>query len=307
MIGLISNATSSWALKCFTLKELKTATGNLVPDSQVTEDEFYVKGWIDEHTLGPTKPGSGLTVAVKKLNNASHQEPSEWLRKINNMGKLCHPNLVRLIGYCLEDVYPILVYEYLDKGSFDKCLFKRGSDFQPLSWKMRIKIALDAAKGLAFLHSEKVNVIHGDFNTSNILIDSNHNAKLSDFGLDKYDDPNNYARLNPITYAAPEYSTTGHLTKKSDIYGFGVLLLEIMSGKRAWDYDRPRREHNLVVWSQPLLVNKDKIYQVMDSHIEGQYSPHEAMEVARIAIQCLSFSSKNRPNIDDVVRSLEKL
>lgn len=99
----------------------------------------------------------------------------------------------------------------------------------------------------------------------------------------------------------------GHLTKKSDIYGFGVLLLEIMSGKRAWDYDRPRREHNLVVWSQPLLVNKDKIYQVMDSHIEGQYSPHEAMEVPRIAIQCLSFSSKNRPNIDDVVRSLEKL
>jgi len=99
----------------------------------------------------------------------------------------------------------------------------------------------------------------------------------------------------------------GHLTKKSDVYGFGVVLLEIMSGKRSLDYNRPRWEHNLVAWARPLLINKDKIYQVMDSRIEGQYSWHEATEVARIAIQCLSFSPKNRPNIDDVVRSLEKL
>ncbi|KAK2410441.1 Interface between microtubules and kinetochore protein [Trifolium repens] len=158
-------------LKCFALKEIQTATMNVIPDSQ--EGEFCcLKGWVDAHTLAPTKPDSGLAISVKKLNHVTHQERSEWLRKINNMGQLSHPNLVKLIGYCLEDDYPILVYEFLANGSLDNHLFKGSSNIQPLSWPVRMKIALDAAKGLAFLHSNEVQVMHGDFKTSNILIDS---------------------------------------------------------------------------------------------------------------------------------------
>nr|WIL59840.1 nodulation protein [Melilotus officinalis] len=317
LIGLSSNATtSSRTLKCFSLEEVKTATRNLVPDSQVKgDDEFCcVQGWIDEHTLAPSKPGFGFTIAVKELNQVSDQERSKWLRKINNMGQLSHPNLVRLIGYCLENVYPILVYEFLEKGSLDNHLFNRASDFQPLSWKMRMKIALDAAKGLAYLHSDEVDVMHGDFKTSNILIDSNHNAKLSDFGLDKYSDlegdADDWTRKINMTahgYTAPESIIAGYKTKEGDVYSYGVVLLEIMSGKRAFDINRRLCERSLVVWAESLLISKRKIFQVMDPDIEGQYSLREAMKVAHLAVQCVSYSRKNRPNIDQVVKALELL
>jgi serine/threonine protein kinase len=219
---------------------------------------------------------------------------------------------VKLVGYCLEDDYRILVYEFVTKGSLDNHLFRRASYFQPLSWKIRMKIALDSAKGLAFLHSDEVEVIYRDFKTSNILIDSDYNAKLSDFGMAK-DGPEvgkshvSTRVMGTPGYAAPEYLATGHLTKKSDVYSFGVVLLEIMSGKRVLDKNRPTKEHNLVEWAKPLLISKRKIFQVMDARIEGQYSSREAMKVAQIAIQCMSVEQKYRPNIDEVVRSLEQL
>ncbi|WJX89463.1 hypothetical protein P8452_71461 [Trifolium repens] len=234
------------------------------------------------------------------------------------MGQLSHPNLVKLIGYCLEDDYPILVYEFLANGSLDNHLFKGSSNIQPLSWPVRMKIALDAAKGLAFLHSNEVQVMHGDFKTCNILIDSNHNAKLSDFGLDKLRDEEGDAHSSwtrvfmcpqPQRYAAPHHITAGKQTKMSDIYSFGVVLLEIMSGKWAHAKNWPRCERSLFKSdkAEPLLINKDKLFQFMDSYLEGQYSPREAIKVASIAIHCLSSNPKNRPNINEVVRSLEQL
>ncbi|XP_058787448.1 receptor-like cytoplasmic kinase 176 [Vicia villosa] len=301
-------------LKCFTINEVRTATRNFRPDSMVGEGGFgcVFKGWIDEHTLAPTKPGTGFVIAVKRLNQESSQGHSEWLTEINYLGQLRHPNLVKLIGYCLEDDYRILVYEFVTKGSLDNHLFRRASYFQPLSWKIRMKIALDAAKGLAFLHSDEVDVIYRDFKTSNILIDSNYNAKLSDFGMVKDGPEGGKSHVSTRImgtpgYAAPEYLATGHLTKKSDVYSFGVVLLEIMSGKRTLDTNRPSGEHNLVEWAKPLLVSKRKISQVMDARIEGQYSLREAVKVAHIAILCLSAEQKYRPNIDEVVRSLEQL
>ncbi|CAK8566607.1 unnamed protein product [Lathyrus sativus] len=301
-------------LKCFTINEVRTATRNFRPDSMVGEGGFgcVFKGWIDEHTLAPTKPGTGFVIAVKRLNQESNQGHSEWLTEINYLGQLRHPNLVKLIGYCLEDDYRILVYEFVTKGSLDNHLFRRASYFQPLSWKIRMKIALDAAKGLAFLHSDEVDVIYRDFKTSNILIDSNYNAKLSDFGMAKDGPEGGKSHVSTRImgtpgYAAPEYLATGHLTKKSDVYSFGVVLLEIMSGKRTLDTNRPSGEHHLVEWAKPLLVSKRKISQVMDARIEGQYSLREAVKVAHIAILCLSAEQKYRPNIDEVVRSLEQL
>ncbi|XP_028769905.1 receptor-like cytoplasmic kinase 176 [Neltuma alba] len=301
-------------LKNFTYNELRTATRNFRPDSMVGEGGFggVFKGWLDEQTLAPAKPGTGIVIAVKKLNQESFQGHNEWLTEINFLGHLHHPNLVKLIGYCLEDDHRLLVYEFLTKGSLDNHLFRRTSHVEPLSWSNRLKIALDAAKGLAFLHSDRVKVIYRDLKASNILLDSNFNAKLSDFGLAK-DGPSGDRShvstrvMGTYGYAAPEYMATGHLTKKSDVYTFGVVLLEIMSGKRALDRNRPSREQNLVEWAKPYLSSKRRIFQVMDARIEGQYLVREAMKVAKIAIQCLSVEPRFRPTMADVVRALEQL
>ncbi|XP_065869875.1 receptor-like cytoplasmic kinase 176 [Euphorbia lathyris] len=301
-------------LKSFSYTELKAATRNFRPDSVLGEGGFgcVFKGWIDEHTLAPAKPGTGMVIAVKKLNQEGFQGHQEWLAEINYLGQLDHPNLVKLIGFCLEDDHRLLVYEFMPKGSLENHLFRRASYVQPLSWKLRIKVSLDAAKGLAFLHSDKAKVIYRDFKASNILLDSNYSAKLSDFGLAK-DGPTGSKShvstrvMGTYGYAAPEYMATGHLTKKSDVYSFGVVLLEMLSGRRAIDKNRPTREQNLVEWARPYLNSKRRIFQVMDSRLEGQYSVKDALKAANLAVQCISLEPRFRPKMEEVMKALEQL
>ncbi|XP_044508697.1 receptor-like cytoplasmic kinase 176 [Mangifera indica] len=301
-------------LKSFSFNELKTATRNFRPDSVLGEGGFgsVFKGWIDEHTFAAARPGTGIVIAVKRLNQEAIQGHQEWLTEIKHLGQLSHPNLVRLFGYCLEDDHRLLVYEFMPKGSLENHLFRRGSYFQPLSWNLRMKVALGAAKGLAFLHSDEAKVIHRDFKTSNVLLDSNYNAKLSDFGLAK-DGPTGSAShvstriMGTYGYAAPEYMATGHLTAKSDVYGFGVVLLEMLSGRRAIDKNRPGREQNLVQWAKPYLQNKRRFFQVMDARIEGQYPRNAALKAAALTVKCLSAEAKFRPTMDEVVKALEQL
>ncbi|KAL7588352.1 hypothetical protein Lser_V15G41147 [Lactuca serriola] len=301
-------------LKSFTFSELKNATRNFRPDSVLGEGGFgsVFKGWVDEHSLAASKPGTGIVIAVKRLNQEGFQGHKEWLAEINYLGQLRHPNLVRLIGYCLEDDHRLLAYEFMPKGSMENHLFRRGSYFQPLSWRLRMKVALGAAKGLAFLHNAETMVIYRDFKTSNILLDSNFNAKLSDFGLARDGPTGDKSHVSTRVmgtygYAAPEYLSTGHLTAKSDVYSFGVVLLEILSGKKAIDKNRPTGEHNLVEWAKPCLTNKRRIFRVLDPRLEGQYSLGRALKVASLALQCLSMEPKIRPNMDEVVSTLQDL
>ncbi|GMI86248.1 PBS1-Like 9 [Hibiscus trionum] len=203
-------------LKSFNFSELRTATRNFRPDSVLGEGGFgcVFKGWVDENALTAAKPGTGLVIAVKRLNQEGLQGHQEWLAEINYLGQLYHPNLVKLIGYCLEDDHRLLVYEFMPKGSLENHLFRRNSYFQPLSWTLRMKVALGAAKGLAFLHSDEAKVIYRDFKTSNILLDSNYNAKLSDFGLAKDGPTGDKSHVSTRVmgtygYAAPEYMATG--------------------------------------------------------------------------------------------------
>ncbi|XP_010937617.1 receptor-like cytoplasmic kinase 176 isoform X2 [Elaeis guineensis] len=301
-------------VKSFTFNELKNATRNFRPDSVLGEGGFgsVFKGWIDEHSLAATKPGTGIVIAVKKLNQEGFQGHREWLTEVNYLGQLSHPNLVKLIGYCLEDEQRLLVYEFMPRGSLENHLFRRGSYFQPLSWNLRMKVALGAAKGLAFLHSDKAKVIYRDFKTSNVLLDSNYNAKLSDFGLAKDGPTGDKSHVSTrvmgtFGYAAPEYLATGHLTAKSDVYSFGVVLLEMLSGRRAVDKNRPAGEHNLVEWARPYLSNKKKIFRILDTRLGGQYSLGGAQKAAALALQCLSIDSKYRLNMDEVVSALEQL
>ncbi|KAL3642495.1 putative serine/threonine-protein kinase pbl10 [Castilleja foliolosa] len=301
-------------LKSFTFSDLRSATRNFRPDSVLGEGGFgsVFKGWVDENTLAPSRPGSSMIVAVKRLNQDGWQGHREWLAEINTLGQIRHPNLVKLIGYCLEDDHRLLVYEFMPKGSMENHLFRRGSYFEPLSWSLRMKIALGAARGLAFLHSDDIKVIYRDFKTSNILLDSNYNPKLSDFGLARdgpTDDKSHVSTrvMGTYGYAAPEYLSTGHLTARSDVYSFGVVLLEILAGKKAIDKNRPTGEHNLIEWSRPYLTNKRRILRVMDIRIEGQYSVDQAMKVANLAVQCLCTDGRSRPSMDEVVTALEQL
>ncbi|XP_020204969.1 receptor-like cytoplasmic kinase 176 [Cajanus cajan] len=301
-------------MKSYSYNELKTATKNFCLDSVLGEGGFgsVFKGWIDEHSLAVTRPGTGMVVAVKRLNQEGFQGHKEWLAEINYLGQLQHPNLVKLIGYCLEDQHRLLVYEYMPKGSVENHLFRRGSHFQQLSWTLRLKIALGAARGLAFLHSTETKVIYRDFKTSNILLDTNYNAKLSDFGLARDGPTGDKSHVSTRVmgthgYAAPEYLATGHLTAKSDVYSFGVVLLEMLSGRRAIDKNRPSGEQCLVEWAKPYLSNKRRVFRVMDSRLEGQYSLTQAQRAASLSFRCLSVEPKYRPNMDEVVRALEQL
>lgn len=301
-------------LKNFAFVELRNATRNFRPDSLLEEGGFgcVFKGWVDEKTLKAAKPHNGMVIAVKRLNQDGLQGHHEWLTEINYLGQLEHLNLVKLIGYCAEDENRLLVYEFMSGCSLENHLFRRSSYFQPLPWNIRMKVALGAAKGLAFLHSQQLEVIYHDFKSSNVLLDSEYNAKLSDFGLAK-DGPigdKSYVStrvLGTHGYTAPEYMSTGRLTSKSDVYSFGVVLLEIMSGRRALDPQQPSDEKNLVQWATPFLRHKRKIFRIMDPRIQGQYPSTAALRLAKLAMLCLCVEPRFRPKMTQVVAELEQL
>ncbi|KAL6567724.1 putative serine/threonine-protein kinase pbl3 [Orobanche gracilis] len=302
---------SSPHVKAFSFNELRNATRNFRPDSLLGEGGFgYVfKGWIDEHTLTAAKPGSGLVIAVKKLKPEGFQGHKEWLTEVNYLGQLHHPNLVKLIGYCSEGENRLLAYEFLPKGSLENHLFRRGP--QPLTWATRIKVAVGAARGLSFLHDAEEQVIYRDFKASNILLDGEFNAKLSDFGLAKAGPTGDRTHVSTQVigthgYAAPEYVATGRLTTKSDVYSFGVVLLELLSGRRAVDKTKTGVEQNLVDWAKPYMSDKRKLFRIMDIKLEGQYPQKAAFTAATIALQCLSHEAKVRPRMAEVLATLEQ-
>ncbi|CAN8266039.1 unnamed protein product [Cochlearia groenlandica] len=299
-------------LRIFMFNDLKLATRNFRPESLLGEGGFgcVFKGWIEENGTAPVKPGTGLTVAVKTLNPDGLQGHKEWLAEINFLGNLVHPSLVKLVGYCMEDDQRLLVYEFMPRGSLENHLFRRTL---PLPWSVRMKIALGAAKGLAFLHEEAEKpVIYRDFKTSNILLDAEYNAKLSDFGLakDAPDDKKSHVStrvMGTYGYAAPEYVMTGHLTTKSDVYSFGVVLLEILTGRRSVDKSRPNGEQNLVEWVRPHILDKKRCYRLLDPRLEGHYSIKGAQKATQVAAQCLNRDSKARPKMSEVVEELKQL
>ncbi|CAL9248225.1 unnamed protein product [Arabidopsis halleri] len=299
-------------LRIFMFNDLKLATRNFRPESLLGEGGFgcVFKGWIEENGTAPVKPGTGLTVAVKTLNPDGLQGHKEWLAEINFLGNLVHPSLVKLVGYCMEEDQRLLVYEFMPRGSLENHLFRRTL---PLPWSVRMKIALGAAKGLAFLHEEAEKpVIYRDFKTSNILLDAEYNSKLSDFGLakDAPDEKKSHVStrvMGTYGYAAPEYVMTGHLTTKSDVYSFGVVLLEILTGRRSVDKRRPNGEQNLVEWVRPHLLDKKRLCRLLDPRLEGHYSIKGAQKATQVAAQCLNRDSKARPKMSEVVEALKPL
>ncbi|KAL2933121.1 Serine/threonine-protein kinase RIPK [Bienertia sinuspersici] len=283
-------------LHVFTLDELRIISNNFSYTSNfIGEGGFgaVYKGFIDDKV----RPGlKAQAVAIKILDLEGSQGHKEWLAEVIFLGQLRHPHLVKLIGYCCENEQRVLIYEYMARGNLDNQLFRRCSVALP--WLTRMKIALGAAKGLAFLHEANK---------------PNFKAKLSDFGYarDGPDGDNSHVTTEHILgtkgYVAPEYVMTGHLTTMSDVYSFGVVLLEILTGKRCMDKIRPRREHCLVEWARPLLKDPRKLDTIMDPRLEGQYSVKGAKIATMLAYQCLSHNPKSRPTMGSVVKTLEPL
>ncbi|KAJ7979240.1 Kinase-like protein [Quillaja saponaria] len=296
-------------LQVFTLAELKLITQNFSSSNFLGEGGFgpVHKGFIDDKL----RPGlKAQPVAVKLLDLDGTQGHKEWLTEVIFLGQLRHAHLVKLIGYCCEEEHRMLVYEYMPRGSLENQLFRRYSVSLP--WSTRMKIALGAAKGLLFLHETDKPVIYRDFKASNILLDSDYTAKLSDFGLAKDGPEGDETHVSTRVmgthgYAAPEYVMTGHLTAMSDVYSFGVVLLELLTGRRSVDKSRPPREQNLTEWARPMLNDPRKLSRIMDPRLEGQYSELGARKAAALAYLCLSHRPKQRPTMSTVVKTLEPL
>lgn len=299
-------------LRVFSYAELKAATKNFRSDTVLGEGGFgkVYKGWLDER--GASKSGSGSVIAVKKLNAESDQGFEEWQSEVQFLGNLSHPNLVKLLGYCLEDKELLLVYEFMQKGSLENHLFGRGSTAQPLPWEIRLKVLIGAARGLLTLHSSERQVIYRDFKASNILLDGSYNAKISDFGLAKLGPTASQSHvttrvIGTYGYAAPEYVATGHLYVKSDVYAFGVVMVEMLTGLRASDGNRPSGQHNLVDWIKPHLSDRRKLKRIMDLRLEGKYPSKSALLLAQLALTCIGNEQRSRPPMKDVLETLERI
>ncbi|XP_076917253.1 serine/threonine-protein kinase PCRK1-like [Bidens hawaiensis] len=308
---LADNPISSSNLRVFTVAELKTATDNFCRSSRIGEGGFgkVFKGVVKSLDY----PFHDIQVAVKYGDGLS-QGKKEWSTEIEFLGRVKHPNLVKLVGYCEEKgelgTKLFLVYEYMPNRSLRDHLSSRSK--APLSWALRLKVAHHAACGLTYLHEDmNFQIILRDFKSSNILLDEQWNAKLSDFGV---------ARLGPqegIThistdfagtreYAAPEYLAVGHLTSKSDVWSYGVFLYELITGRRPLDRNLPLEEQKLLEWVTPYF-DTDKFMQIIDPRLEGKYSLKAAHKLSSIANLCLAKDPKSRPKMSEVLEMVSKL
>ncbi|XP_020079872.1 probable serine/threonine-protein kinase PBL11 isoform X1 [Ananas comosus] len=300
-------------LRIFTFSELKNATKNFSRSLMVGEGGF---GCVYRGSIrSPEEPHGRIEIAVKQLNRSGMQGHKEWVTEVNVLGVVEHPNLVKLIGYCIEDdergMQLLLVYEYMPNGSVEDHLSSRST--RTLSWGMRLKIALDAARGLTYLHEGMdFQIIFRDFKTSNILLDENWNAKLSDFGLARQGPAEGLSHVSTavvgtLGYAAPEYMRTGRLTTKSDIWSYGVVLYELITGRRPIDRNRPKCEQKLLEWVKPYISDVKKFRIILDPRLDGYYTLKSATKLATIANKCLLRLPKSRPNMSEVLGMVQKL
>ncbi|KAI5661981.1 hypothetical protein M9H77_21304 [Catharanthus roseus] len=286
----------------FTLKQIKAATKNFDPANKVGEGGFgcVYKGLLPD----------GTVIAVKQLSSKSKQGNREFVNEIGMISALQHQNLVKLYGCCVEGNQLLLVYEYMENNCVSRALFGKDSTCKiKLEWPTRRKICLGVAKGLAYLHEEsRLKIVHRDIKTSNILLDKDLNAKISDFGLAKLheDDCTHISTriAGTIGYMAPEYAMRGYLTAKADVYSFGVVALEIVSGKSNTNY-RPKEECvYLLDWAY-VLQERGSLLELVDPDLGSEYPTEEATVMLNVALLCTNAAPTLRPTMSQVVSMLE--
>ncbi|KAK1422755.1 hypothetical protein QVD17_18041 [Tagetes erecta] len=283
----------------FSLKQLKIATNNFNASNKVGEGGF---GAVYKGTLS-----DGTVVAVKQLSSHSKQGNREFLNEIGVISCLQHPNLVKLHGCCIEGDQLSLVYEYLENNCLANALFGK-SPFM-LDWPTRFKICIGIARGLAFLHEESsLKIVHRDIKATNVLLDKDLNPKISDFGLARLneDDKTHVSTrvAGTIGYMAPEYALWGYLSDKADVYSYGVVLLEIVSGKNNNSYMPTNDCICLLDWACRLETSK-QYEELFDEKLESTMNKEEATTVVKVALLCTNGSPSMRPTMSEVVNMLE--
>ncbi|KAL9996533.1 putative protein kinase RLK-Pelle-CrRLK1L-1 family [Helianthus debilis subsp. tardiflorus] len=304
-----TSASIQWSPPCSHIEfsEILTATKNFDKSLVIGSGSFgkVYKGYIIN--------GASLVIAaIKRLDPESSQGSTEFWAEVKMLSKLRHRNVVSLIGYCIYDQEKILVLEYTSNGTLRDHLHKRGTT---LSWLRRLNICIGAGLGLCYFHND-VEIdsggIHRDFKSSNILLLESWTAQVSDFGLSKTC-PTNQPSTHVSTrvkgsfgYFDPSYFRTGKLTRKSDVYAFGVVLLEVLCRKPAVEHLGDDEWRDLVTWAQD-SIRKGDLKHIIDSDVRGEISPKSLNEFVKLAERCLHDNPKQRPTMVGVVDALESI
>ncbi|KAL5550334.1 hypothetical protein UlMin_000510 [Ulmus minor] len=294
--GIIANN-----LRMFSYNSLRSATRDFHPSNRIGGGGYGVvfRGVLRD----------GTQVAVKCLSAESKQGTNEFLTEIKMISDTRHPNLVELIGCCVEDTHRILVYEYLEKNSLASSLLGSKSKHVFLDWSKRAVICMETAIGLAFLHEEaEPHIVHRDIKASNILLDANFHPKIGDFGLAKLF-PDNVTHVSTrvagtVGYLAPEYALLGQLTKKADVYSFGVLLLEIISGRSSSKAAFGEELLVLVEWAWK-LKEEGRLLHIVDEELVD-YPEAQVLRFIKVALFCTQATAHQRPTMKQVVEMLTK-
>ncbi|KAL9381172.1 hypothetical protein Peur_026829 [Populus x canadensis] len=299
----VINNSRSW----FTYEELVQATNGFSAQNRLGEGGF---GCVYKGVLV-----DGREVAVKQLKIGGSQGEREFRAEVEIISRVHHRHLVSLVGYCISEHQRLLVYDYLPNDTLYYHLHGEGRPL--MDWATRVKVAVGAARGIAYLHEDcHPRIIHRDIKSSNILLDDNFEAQVSDFGLAKIAlelDSNTHVStrvMGTFGYMAPEYATSGKLTEKSDVYSFGVVLLELITSRKPVDASQPIGDESLVEWARPLLttaLENEDFEALVDPELEKNYVPSEMFRMIEAAAACVRHSAAKRPRMSQVVRALDLL
>ncbi|XP_020225384.1 putative wall-associated receptor kinase-like 16 [Cajanus cajan] len=299
---LSTRENSPQMTQIFTEEQLKKATNNFDNSLIIGSGGFgtVYKGLLENN----------ITVAIKKSKIVDESQKEQFINEVVVLSQINHRNVVKLLGCCLEREVPLLVYEFVESGTlFDFLHTERKINNE--TWKMRLRIAAEAAGALSYLHSAaSIPIIHRDVKTSNILLDKTYTAKVSDFGASRLVpvDQTEIATMVQGTfgYLDPEYLRTSQLTEKSDVYSFGVVLVELLTGEKPHSFGRPEEKRSL---SNHFLscLKEDRLFDVLQVGIMNEENQKEIIEVAILAASCLRLNGEERPSMKEVATELDAI
>ncbi|EPS69681.1 hypothetical protein M569_05081 [Genlisea aurea] len=298
------------------IKSQVTATSYTVAALQTATNNFSQENLVGEGSLGRVYRATfsnGKVMAVKKIDSvaaASLQEEDAFLEAISNLSRLRHPNIASLVGYCAEHGQRLLVHDFIGNGNLHDMLHFDHERRKSLMWNARVRIALGTARALEYLHEVCLPpVVHRNLKSANILLDDELTPHLSDCGFAVLS-PNAERQVSSAQifgYSAPEFSLSGIYTVKTDVYSFGVAMLELLTGRKPLDSSRVRTEQSLVRWATPQLHDIDALAGMVDPSLDGMYPAKSLSRLADIIALCVQPEPEFRPPMSEVVQALVRL